>query len=137
MARAGWGPLLKLLGEAVWRQVWWRRKTARAHPQIPVQFSHSVVSDFVTSWTSARQAFLSIPNSRSLPKLMSVESVMPSSHLIFCGPLLLPPPTRPNPRGWPSLHLGQHCSIVTQNGPVLGFLGPEPLQHQGPSWALP
>ena len=43
-----------------------------------VQFSHSVVSDFVTPWTTARQASLSITNSRSLPKLMSIESVMPS-----------------------------------------------------------
>ena len=44
---------------------------------------------FVTRWTAALQASLSITNSRSLPKLMSVESVMPSSHLILCHPLLL------------------------------------------------
>ena len=55
-----------------------------------VQFSCSVVSDSATSWTVARQASLSITNSRSLLKLMSVESVMPSSHLILCCPLLLP-----------------------------------------------
>ena len=45
---------------------------------------------FVTPWTAARQASLSITNSRSLLKLMSTESVMPSSHLILCQPLLLP-----------------------------------------------
>ena len=46
---------------------------------------------FVTPWTAARQASLSITNSRSLLKLMSIESVMPSNHLILCHPLLLPP----------------------------------------------
>ena len=56
-----------------------------------VQFSHSVVSNSVTPWTAARQASLAITNSRSLPKLMSVESVMPSNHLIFCHPLFLLP----------------------------------------------
>ena len=45
---------------------------------------------FVTPWTAARQASLSITNSRSLLKLMSIESVMPPSHLILCHPLLLP-----------------------------------------------
>ena len=45
---------------------------------------------FETPWTAARQASLSITNSRSPPKPMSIESVMPSSHLILCHPLLLP-----------------------------------------------
>ena len=53
---------------------------------------------FVTPWTSARQAFLSITNSRSSPKLMSIESVMPSSHLILCHPLLLLPLIPPSIR---------------------------------------
>ena len=54
-----------------------------------VQFSHSVVSDsFVTPWTPACQDSLSITNSRSLLKLMSIKSVMPCSHLILCLPLL-------------------------------------------------
>ena len=57
---------------------------------VSVQFSRSVVSDFATPWTAARQASLSITNSRSLLKLMSIESVMPSNHLILCRPLLLP-----------------------------------------------
>ena len=54
-----------------------------------VQFSCSVVSDSVTPWTATRQASLSITNSPSLLKLMSIESVMPSIHLILCRPLLL------------------------------------------------
>ena len=45
---------------------------------------------FATPWITARQASLSITNSQSLLKLMSIESVMPSSHLILCRPLLLP-----------------------------------------------
>ena len=45
---------------------------------------------FVTPWTTARQAYLSNTNSRNLLKLMSIESVMPSNHLILCCPLLLP-----------------------------------------------
>ena len=47
---------------------------------------------FATPWTAARQASLSITNSWSLPKLMFIESVMPSNHLILCCPLLLLPP---------------------------------------------
>ena len=56
-----------------------------------VQFSHLVVSDSATPRTVACQASLSITNSWSLLKLMSIESVMPSNHLILCHPLLLPP----------------------------------------------
>ena len=52
--------------------------------------SLSRVQLFVTPWTAARQASLSITNSQSLLKLMSIESVMPSKHLILCHPLLLP-----------------------------------------------
>ena len=51
---------------------------------------------FATPWTAAGQASLSITNSQSSLKLMSIESVMPSSHLILCRPLLLLPPTSPN-----------------------------------------
>ena len=58
---------------------------------VPVQFSHSVVPDSATQWTAALQASLSIINSRSLLKLISIGSVMPSNHLIFCRPLLLLP----------------------------------------------
>ena len=52
--------------------------------------SLSHVQLFAAPWTAARQASLSITNSRSLLKLMSIKSVMPSNHLIFCHPLLLP-----------------------------------------------
>ena len=53
---------------------------------------------FVTPWTAARQASLSITNSRSLLKLISIESVMPSNHLILCCPLLLLPSVFPSIR---------------------------------------
>ena len=53
---------------------------------------------FATPWTAARQASLSITNSRSLLKLMPIKSVMPSSHLILCRPLLLLPPIPPSIR---------------------------------------
>ena len=56
------------------------------------QFSHSVVSNSATPWITACQASLSITNSWSLPKLMSIESLIPSSHFILCRPLLLLPP---------------------------------------------
>ena len=52
----------------------------------------------MTPWTAARQAFLSIINSQSLLKLMSIESVMPSNHFILCHPLLLPPSIFPSIR---------------------------------------
>ena len=63
-----------------------------------IQFSRPVVSDSVSPWITACQASLSITNSRSLLKLMSIESVMPSSHLILCHPLLLLPPIPPSIR---------------------------------------
>ena len=53
-------------------------------------FIHLVVSDYLeTPWTAAHQASLSITNSQNLLKLMSIESVLPSNHLILCHPLLL------------------------------------------------
>ena len=58
--------------------------------------SLSRVRLFATPWTAARQASLSITNSRSSPKLMSIESVMPSNHLILCRPLLLLPSIFPS-----------------------------------------
>ena len=67
-----------------------------------IQFSSvqslSHVRLFATPWTAAHQASLFITNSQSLPKLMSIESVMPSSHLILCRPLLLLPSIFPSIR---------------------------------------
>ena len=63
-----------------------------------VQFSHSVVSDFATPQTAACQASLSFAISCSLLKLMSIESVMPSNHLILCHSCLLLPSIFPSIR---------------------------------------
>ena len=73
--------------------------------------SLSCVLLFATPWTETHQASLSITNSQSLLKLMSVELVMPSNHLILCRPLLFPPSIFPSIRvffnesvlhiGWP------------------------------------
>ena len=63
-----------------------------------LQFSRSAMSDFATPWTAVHQASLSITSSRSLSKLMSIDSVVPSSHLILCRPLLLLPSIFPSIR---------------------------------------
>ena len=63
-----------------------------------VQFSCSVVSDSVTPRTTAHQASMSITNSRSPPKAMSIELAMPSNHLILCQTLLLLPSIFPSIR---------------------------------------
>ena len=68
-----------------------------SHPYTVSQ-SLSCVRLFATPWNSACQACLSISNSQSLLKLMSIESVMPSNHLILCCPLLLPPSIFPSIR---------------------------------------
>ena len=67
--------------------------------------SHGRVQLFVTPWTAACQASLSITNSQSLRKLMSIKSVMPSNHLILCRPLLLPPSIFPSIRVFSELAL--------------------------------
>ena len=76
---------------------------------------------FATPWTAARQASLSITDSRSLPKLMSIESVMPSNHLILCRPLLLPPSI------FPSISSVQFSSVA-QLCPTLC----DPMNHSTP-----
>ena len=83
----------------------------RLHSLIEIQSSRSVLSDSATPWIAACQASLSITNSRSSLKLMSIESVMPSNHFILCHPLLLQPSNFPSIRvfsnelalciGWP------------------------------------
>ena len=80
----------------------WSNKPCRKFQNRIITFSSvqslSHVRLFATPWIAARQASLSITNSRSSPKLMSVESVMPSSHLILCRPLLLLSPIPPSIR---------------------------------------
>ena len=86
--------------------------------------SVSCVWLFVTPWTAARQASLSITNSRSSSKPMSIESVMPSNHLILCHPLLLLPSIFPSIRvfsnestlciRWPN-YLSFSCNISPSN----------------------
>ena len=79
----------------------------------------------MTPWTAVCQASLSITNSRSLLKLMSIESVMPSKHLIFCCPLLLPSSVFPSIRvfscesvlhiRWPSTGVSALLSVLPMN----------------------
>ena len=69
---------------------------------------------FVTPWTAAHQASLSIINSRSSLKLMSIESVMPSNHLILCRPLLLPPSI------FPSVRVFSNESVLRISGQSIG-----------------
>ena len=105
--------------------------------------SLSCVRLFVTPWIAARQASLSITNSRSLLKLISIESVMPSSHLILCCPLLLPP-IPPNIRvflmsqrfawGGPSIGVSASASVLpinTQDWSPLEWTGWISLQSKG------
>ena len=87
--------------------------------------SLSRVRLFVTPWIAAHQASLSITNSRSLLKLMSVESVMPSSQFILCCPLLLLPPIPPSHQG-----LFQWVNSLHEVAKVLEFQ----LQHQSFQW---
>ena len=115
-----------------------------------VKFSHLVVSDCVTPWTIACQASLSITSSRSLPKLMSIESVMPSNHLIFHHPLLLLPSIFPSirvfsnesalhirwPKYWSFLHIPQKSAldILCQVFAIKQWA--ENLSGHLPSWNL-
>ena len=69
-------------------------------PQFSLVQSLSHVQLFMTPWTTARQASLSITNSRSLLRLMPIESVTPSKHLILCRPLLLLPSIFPRIRAF-------------------------------------
>ena len=113
------------------------------------QFSQSVqslshVRLFVTPWIAAHQASLSITNSWSSPKLMCIESVMPSSHLILCHPLLFLPPIPPSIRvfsnestfcmRWPKywrFSFSISPSNEHQNWSPLGWTGWISLQSKG------
>ena len=68
-------------------------RTSNHVSQMLFLFSHSFMSNFATPWMAARQASLSFTISWSLLKVMSIESTMPSNHLILCCPLLLCPQT--------------------------------------------
>ena len=106
--------------------------------------SLSHVQLFVTLWTSARQASLSITNSRSLPKPMSIESVMPSNHIILCCPLLLLPSVFSSIRffkmsllfasGGQSIGVSASASVLPMNIHdwfLLGWMGWISLQSKG------
>ena len=111
----------------------------------------SCVRLFVTLWTAARQASLSITNSRTLLKLMSIESVMPSNHLILCHPLFLPPSIFPSIRvfsnesvlriRWPkywsfslSISPSNDCSgLISFRIDWLDFLAVQELQESSPA----
>ena len=128
------------------------KSTIHCHPvyltYMEIQFnsvqSLSRVRLFVTPWTAAHQASLSITNSWSLPKPMSIESVMPSKHLIFCCPLLLLPSIFPSIRvfsnesglsiRWPkywSFSFNISLSMNTQDWFPLGWTGWISLQSKG------
>ena len=114
-----------------------------------VQFSLSVVSDSATPWTAAHQASLFITNSWSLLILISIESVMPSNHLILCHPLLLPPSIFPSirvfsmsqffPSGVHSIGVSTSASVLPvniQDRFPLGCTGWISLQSKGLSRVL-
>ena len=88
-------------------EITFKNSTLQQQQSFPGNFPFKVISSvqslscvwlFATPWTAARQAFLSITNSWSLLKLMSIESVMPSNHLILCHHLLLSPSIFPSIR---------------------------------------
>ena len=92
-------------GKRLMEASWWERliegemcccSDAQGHAQFSSVQLLSRVWLFATPWIAARQASLSITNSRSSPRFTSIESVMPSSHLILCCPLLLLPPIPPS-----------------------------------------
>ena len=116
--------------------------------KVSLQFSSvqslSCVQLFATPWTAACQVSLSITNSRSLPKLMSIESVMPSNHLILCHPLLLLPSIFPSMRvfsnesalriGGQSIGVSASTSVLpmnTQDWSRLRWTGWIALQSKG------
>ena len=106
--------------------------------------SLSHVQLFATPWTAAHQASLSFIISQSLPKVMSIESVMPSNHLIFCCPLLFLPSIFPSIRiftnesafhiRWPKCWASTSASVLPMNIQdrfPLGWTGWISLQSKG------
>ena len=122
---------------------------------IAIQFSSvqslSHVRFLATPWTTACQASLSITNSQSSPKLMSIESVMPSNHLIFCRPLLLLPSIFPSTRvfsnesalpiRWPKYgsfsfnisHTNEHPGLSSFRMDCLDLLAVQRTQESSPT----
>ena len=106
-----------------------------------VQFSQSCLT--ATPWTASHQASLSITNSQSLLKLISIETVMPSNHLILCRPLLLLPSIPPSIRvfssesalriRWPNWSFSFSTVLPknTQDWSPLGWTGWISLQSKG------
>ena len=118
----------------------------RFHPHDWGQFSSVAQSSrlFVTPWTAVRQASLSITNSRSLLKLMSIELMLPSNRLILCCPLLLLPSIFPSIRvfsnesvlciRWPKYGASASASVLPMNIQscfTLGLTDMVSLQSQG------
>ena len=108
--------------------------------------SLSCIRLFVTPWIAARQASLSITNSQSSLKLMCIESVMPSSHLILCCPLLLLPQSLPASGSFPmsqlfalggqSIRVSASASVLpvnTQDWSPSEWTGWISLQSKGPA----
>ena len=92
----------------------------------------SPVRLFVTPWIAARQASLSVTNSRSSLKLTSIELVMPSSHLILCRPLLLLPQSLPTSESFPMSQLFSWGGQSTGVSALASFL-PKNTQDWSPS----
>ena len=103
----------------------------------------SCVWIFATPWTVARQTSLSITNSRSLPKLMSIELVMPSNHLILCHPRLLLPWIFPSvrvfqmrqlfPSGGQSIAVSALASVLPMNTQGWSPCSPRDSQESSPT----
>ena len=92
----------------IWASTWLTPLATNSHRSVSSVQLLSHVQLFATPWIAARQASLSITNFRSSLRLTSIESVMPSSHLILCRPLLLLPPIPPSIRDFSNestLHL--------------------------------
>ena len=99
-----------------------------SYVQIRSDKSLSCVRLFATPWIAARQASLSITNTRSSLRLMSIESVIPSSHLILCRPLLLLPPIPPSIRVFSNestlrMRWSKYWSFSFSISPSNGYLG--------------
>ena len=135
------GPAALALPGHLWKK-WNRRPHTQFSSVAQSLWPHGL---FVTPWTAARQASLSVTNSWSLLKLMSIKSVMPSNHLVLCRPLLLLPSIFPSIRGfsnesvlhkmWPNIGVSASASVLpmnTQDWFPLGWTGWISLKSQGP-----